>query len=260
MVEPILSCTGIHKTFAYPVVPTHLFQDRVLRAHRQQEKCHIHALKDVSLAVAKGEWVGIYGPNGSGKTTLLKILGGLLEADAGSVDRQGSLSCFFTLGVGFHPERLASENIYFHGLLHGMSPRETEALTDPIIDFAGVRSHVHLPLKCYSTGLQMRLAFAAMAHVDADVYLLDEVLAVGDREFQWRCKAHMLAMRSVGKSAVLVLHDERELRKYCDRIVYIAEGEIQGEETIHSLMATTSWGGETPGMEEDGALHSRGLM
>lgn len=234
MVDPLLSCTGIHKTFAYPVVPTHLFQDRVLRAHKHKETWCIHALNNVSLSLAKGEWVGIYGPNGSGKTTLLKILGGLLEADAGTVDRQGRLSCFFTLGVGFHPERLASENIYFHGLLHGMSPQETTELTKQVIDFAGVRSHMHLPLKCYSTGLQMRLAFAAMVHVDADVYLLDEVLAVGDKDFQEKCKAHMRSMREAGKSAVLVLHDEKMLREFCDRIVFLYDGEMTGEKGVRS--------------------------
>lgn len=234
MQNAVLSCTGIHKVFEYPVVPTHLFQDRVLRAHRREARSRIHALQDVSLAVGRGEWVGLYGPNGSGKTTLLRVLGGLLEADAGAVECRGRLSCFFTLGVGFHPERLAGENIYFHGLLHGMSPREIAALTEQIIDFAGVRSHAHLPLKCYSTGLQMRLAFAAMAYTDADIYLLDEVLSTGDAEFQKRCKAHMRAMRAAGKSAVLVLHDEEELQKFCDRIVYIDGGRLESRESIRT--------------------------
>lgn len=234
MGDPILSCTGIHKYFEYPVVPTKLFQDRVLRARKHREKWRVHALNDVSLHVMPGEWMGVYGPNGSGKTTLLRILGKLLEPDAGTVDRQGHLSCFFTLGVGFHPERLASENIYFHGLLHGMSPRETTALTEQIIDFAGVRSHAHLPLKCYSMGLQMRLAFAAMAHVAADVYLLDEVLSVGDREFQERCTAHMQRMKAQGKAAILVLHDEDVLRKYCDRVLYLAEGKVTGERVLRA--------------------------
>lgn len=234
---PILSCTGIEKHFEYPVVPTHLFQDRVLRAQRHRERWRIQALKGVSLAVSRGEWVGLYGPNGSGKTTLLRILGGLLEADRGIVDRRGHLSCFFTLGVGFHPERLASENIYFHGLLHGMPPEQIQGATERIIDFAGIRSHVHLPLKCYSTGLQMRLAFAAMAYVHADVYLLDEVLSVGDREFQERCKTHMRSMREAGKSAILVLHDEDVLRQYCDRIVYIDGGRITREEVVSAAVA-----------------------
>lgn len=226
---PILSCTGIHKYFEYPVVPTHLFQDYVLRPHKRREKWRVHALNNVSLSVHPGEWVGVFGPNGSGKTTLLRILGGLLEADVGTVRRPGRLSCFFTLGVGFHPERLASENIYFHGLFHGMSPPEIHRITEHIIDFAGVHSHAHLPLKCYSTGMQMRLAFAAMAYIDADIYLLDEVLAVGDTDFQKKCKAHMREMKSSGKSAVLVLHDEEMLREFCDRIIYLNNGSILGE-------------------------------
>lgn len=229
MVDPILSCTGISKTFAYPVVPTHLFQDRVLRSHRHKEKRRIPVLKNVSLRVARGEWVGVSGPNGSGKTTLLKILGGFIEADAGTVDRRGHCSCFFTLGVGFHPERLAEENIHFHGLLHGMSPQETAAFTEKVVDFAGVRSHVHLPLKYYSMGMQMRLAFAAMAHVDADVYLLDEVLAVGDSAFQKKCMTSMRSMKALGKSAVLVLQDADVLRDFCDRIIVLQGGNAVSE-------------------------------
>ena len=208
-------------------MPTHLFQDYVLRPRKRREKWRVHALNDVSLSVAPGEWVGVFGPNGSGKTTLLRILGGLLEADAGTVQYHGRLSCFFTLGVGFHPERLASENIYFHGLFHGMSRSEIGKVTEEIVDFAGVRSHVHLPLKCYSTGMQMRLAFAAMAHVDADIYLLDEVLAVGDTDFQKKCKATMRSMKSEGKSAILVMHDEDVLKEFCDRIIYLDHGSIQ---------------------------------
>lgn len=224
MEQLLLSCTGIHKTFEYPVVPTHLFQDSILRAHRHKEKWRMHALKDISLAVAKGEWVGVYGPNGSGKTTLLRILGRLLEADVGRVEQRGSIACFFTLGVGFHPERVAAENIYFHGLFHGIPPARIVETTDSIIDFAGVRSHVHLPLKCYSTGMQMRLAFAAMAHTDADVYLLDEVLAVGDVVFQKKCKEYMHLLKQQGKAAILVLHAKENLEEFCDRIVYLNDG------------------------------------
>lgn len=233
----ILSCTGVHKTFEYPVVPLQLFQDRMLRAHKHKEKWRIHALNDVSLAVARGEWVGIYGPNGSGKTTLLKVLGGLLDPDEGRVERQGRLSCFFTLGVGFHHERLASENIYFHGLFHGMPSDEIRRTTEKIIDFAGVRSHAHLPLKCYSMGMQMRLAFAAMVHTDADVYLLDEVLAVGDAAFQKKCKAEMRSMKVAGKSAVLVLHGEEDLQEFCDRILFINDGRIVGERVLRLCQA-----------------------
>jgi len=142
----------------------------------------------------------------------------------------GKLSCFFTLGVGFHPERLAEENIFFHGLLHGMGKEEIRQSTENIIDFARTpRSHRHLPLKCYSQGMQNRLAYAAAAHIDADVYLFDEVLAVGDKAFQDQCKEHMHAMKRKGTSAILVLHNEEALEEYCDRILYIEEGKIVRE-------------------------------
>lgn len=179
-----------------------------------------------------GEWVGVFGPNGSGKTTLLRILGNILEPDQGRVIHGGTIACFFTLGVGFHMERLAAENLYFHGLLHGLIPNEMKNMTERVIDFAGVRSHAHLPLKCYSTGMQQRLAFAAMAYTDADMYLLDEVLAVGDMAFQKQCKEHMHEMKRRGKAAILVLHDERNLEQFCDRIVYLEEGGVVREKSV----------------------------
>jgi len=229
LMAPILSCDGIHKTFTYPVVPTHLFQDRVIRRRRHRDTFHVHALNDVSMAVMPGEWVGVYGPNGSGKTTLLRILGGIMEPDAGQVVQRGQLSCFFTLGVGFHMERLAAENLNLHGLLHGLMPHEIKRMTDRIIDFAGVRSHIHLPIKCYSTGMRQRLAFAAMAHTDADVYILDEVLAVGDADFQRQCKEYMHGMKQRGKAAILVLHNERDLEEFCDRVLYLEDGKMVGQ-------------------------------
>lgn len=235
--SPILSCTGIHKFFEYPIVPTNLLQDFVLHPRTHRKKWRLRALNNISLSVAPGEWVGLYGPNGSGKTTLLRILGGLMKQDAGIVECHGKLSCFFTLGVGFHPERQAEENIYFHGLLHGMSREEIAYSTEKIIAFAGTESHRRLPLKCYSTGLQNRLAYAAAAHVDADVYLFDEVLAIGDKAFQDKGKEHMHAMKRRGKSAVLVLHDEGNLKEFCDRILYIEAGRIIEERVLSTCAA-----------------------
>ena len=167
MSQHAVSCIGIGKRFTKYVVPSVMLQDRILRWRRHGKHWSHTALKDITLSIGKGEWVGLYGPNGSGKTTLLRILAGLMPPDSGTVSTTGKLSCFFELGVEFHPERSAVENIYLHGLIHGVEPKVILKQTDEIIQRAGVESHRDLPIKCYSTGMRMRLAFMKIgrAHV-----------------------------------------------------------------------------------------------
>ena len=214
------------------VVPSGLLQDKVLGLIKHKEMWSVNALDSVSLSVASGEWVGLYGHNGSGKTTLLRILAGLMIPTQGIVYRHKPLVCFFDLGAGFHAERRADENIFFHGLLHGLTHREIKALTPRIMEFAGVQSHIDLPLKCYSTGMRIRLAFAVVAHIDTDIYLWDEVAAVGDNEFQQKCIAYLRSLKARGKSAVLVSHNLHDLEKLCDRILFFDHGKVVEERII----------------------------
>ncbi len=230
MSDVLLRCTGVTKTYERAVINSVMLQDRLLKWHLQRKRVTVHALQGVSLEVKRGEWLGIYGHNGSGKTTLLRILAGLLIADTGTVQHKGSMSCFFELGIGFHPERCAEENIYLHGLLQGFSQKEITVMTDRIIDFAGIRSHLDLPIKCYSTGMKMRLAFAAAAQVESDIYLFDEVLAVGDVAFQRECLLYMREMRRAGKTVILVSHGIDALQKFCDRIITLDHGKIIRDE------------------------------
>lgn len=234
----ILSCTGVSKTFTYA---THgsLFQDALLGRNARQPQWSVKAVNNVSLEVRKGEWVGLYGPNGSGKTTLLRMIANMLPPDSGAIRVQGTLSSFLGLGTGFEPELTAAKNIYLHGLLHGMHPRQIAEVTPGIIKFAGVESHAVLPIKCYSSGMQLRLAFAAAAQIEADVYLFDEVLAVGDAEFSRKCVDHMEALRAAGKTVVLVSHDVQSLRSLCDRIVYLHAGSMAGEERMIKHQSAT---------------------
>ena len=147
MSEIILSCTGITKSYERSVIESVMLQERLLKWGLQRKRVIVHALQGISVALHRGEWLGIYGHNGSGKTTLLRILAGLLQADTGEVFQGGSMSCFFELGIGFHPERKAEENIYLHGLLQGFSRKDIRKMTDRIIEFAGIQSHVDLPIK-----------------------------------------------------------------------------------------------------------------
>jgi ABC-type polysaccharide/polyol phosphate transport system ATPase subunit len=226
MTDIALSCSGVTKSFVQYVHPSAMLQDRVLRWKQHRKRWELKVLDDISLEVKKGEWVGVYGPNGTGKTTLLRILAGLLPPDAGSVERSGLISCFFELGVGFHPERSAAENLYLHGLLHGIHPSIIRAKTDEVIRFAGVESHRDLPTKCYSTGMNARLGYAAAAIVDADTYIFDEVFAVADAAFQAQCREHMYSLKVAGKSALVVSHNLKDLERFCDRILFMEKGKI----------------------------------
>jgi ABC-2 type transport system ATP-binding protein len=219
----ILSCTGICKSFTYNASHSAL-QDLVLRRAPGGNRKRVDVLKDASLHVESGEWVGLYGPNGAGKTTLLRILGGLLPPDAGQVRCDARLSMFLGLGAGFDPQLAADRNIYLHGLLHGMSAGDIRAVTDEILEFAQLNTFRDMPLKYYSSGMLLRLAFAASTHVDADTYLFDEALAVGDAAYKEKCAAHLKSLKAKGKSAILVSHSLQQLEDTCDRVVTLSNG------------------------------------
>lgn len=227
MPSPILSCRDLRKSFTYASVPALMVQDRLLHWRRFRRRERVDVLRGVTLELARGEWVGICGRNGSGKTTLLRILAGIVPEDAGTVSCSGDLSSFFELGVGFHPERCAAENIYLHGLLHGMDPASIRRRIDDIVAFAGLGDYASMPYKCFSTGMRLRLGFAAAMHVDADVYLLDEIAAVGDAAYRRQCFDQLQRMKAAGKSALLVSHGLEELETLCDRVLCLEDGVLQ---------------------------------
>jgi len=189
----------------------------------------IDALKPASLKFYPGEWVGLYGPNGSGKTTFLKVIAGILASDTGTVKIGGSMSAFFELGIGFHPERQARENIRLNGLLWGMNTHEIDDLTERVLKFADIGDHVDLPMKCYSTGMRLRLGFAASAQMDADIYLFDEILAVGDEDFQLKCLEYLSELKKKKKTVILVSHSFAAITKLCGRILFFDKGLISGQ-------------------------------
>jgi lipopolysaccharide transport system ATP-binding protein len=185
----------------------------------------VEAVRDVSFAVDRGEAFGIIGRNGSGKSTLLKLISGILKPTTGSVRVNGRVAALIELGAGFHPEITGRENIYINGIMLGLSRREIEARFDQIVAFSGIPDFIDQPVKTYSSGMYVRLGFAVAVHVDPDVLLIDEVLAVGDEEFSAKCVAKIQEMKYRGVTLVFVTHQLDQVRNLCDRALWIDHGE-----------------------------------
>jgi lipopolysaccharide transport system ATP-binding protein len=188
------------------------------------------ALKDVSFEIKKGESVGIIGPNGSGKSTLLKILAGVTKPTTGKVEIFGRVASILDIGAGFHPELSGRENVFLNGQLLGFSKKEIQGKFDEIVDFSGIEKFIYEPVKNYSNGMYLRLAFSIMAHLDFDVYLFDEVFSVGDAEFKNKIENIYNRFPCI----LLVSHDYFEIDKICKKIIYIEKGQTKLYYTKHN--------------------------
>jgi ABC-type polysaccharide/polyol phosphate transport system ATPase subunit len=216
-------------------IPVRHLQERILLPHRKKDIWTTKAVHDVSLELSQGEWVGIYGPNGCGKTTLLRMLAGLLTPDSGSVQCGTGVSCFFELSIGFHEERTAAENVRMHAMLQGLNREETDTVLQSVHAFAGIADHWDLPMKCYSTGMRLRVGFAVATAAPSPLLLLDEILAVGDDDFQHRCKLRLADLKRYGHSAVVVSHGMGDLERMCDRILFMEKGCIVREQIVSAV-------------------------
>lgn len=190
---------------------------------------HIWALRHVSFAVPRGQILGIIGPNGAGKSTLLKILSRITEPTEGRAEIRGRVGCLLEVGTGFHPELTGRENIYLSGALLGMPKSETDRKLDEIIAFAEIEKFTETPVKRYSSGMYVRLAFAVAAHLDPEVLIVDEVLAVGDTAFQRKCLNKMEDVRQQGRTILLVSHNMPVITRLCQRAILISGGRIQND-------------------------------
>jgi ABC-type polysaccharide/polyol phosphate transport system ATPase subunit len=216
----------LHKTFRIPNEAVHTLKERALHPFRRRGFEELRALDGVTVDVSQGEFFGIVGRNGSGKTTLMKCLAGIYRVDDGEIWIRGRLAPFIELGVGFNPELTARDNVLINAIMFGLTPAQAGERYDSIIDFAELERFVDLKLKNYSSGMQVRLAFSVMTHVDADVLLIDEVLAVGDSSFQRKCQEALLAAQNAGTSIVLVTHDMNAVQRFCDRAMLLDSGRV----------------------------------
>ena len=192
------------------------------RAHRED----FWALNDISLDIETGSTVGLVGHNGSGKSTLLKIIGGIIQPTSGTVLRRGRMAALLELGAGFHPDLTGRENVYLNAALLGLSKQETDRQFDQIVDFSGIEEFIDTQVKFYSSGMYVRLAFSVAIHVDPDVLLVDEVLAVGDEPFQRKCMDKIAQFQSEGRTIVLVSHSSEQVGRLCDRVVVLDKGRV----------------------------------
>jgi ABC-type polysaccharide/polyol phosphate transport system ATPase subunit len=222
----VIEARHVEKTFRIPDHRIDTFKERVTHPIRRPTYHALHALRDVSFDVHSGEFFGIVGRNGSGKSTLLKIMASIYRADGGSIRMAGRLAPFIELGVGFNPELTSRENVILNGVLMGLSRQQAQRRLGAVLEFAELEEFTDLKLKNYSSGMMVRLAFAVMVEADADIMLIDEVLAVGDAAFAQKCNDVFRARRDAGRTVVLVTHDMASVQSFCDRAMLIHDGEI----------------------------------
>src|SRR4051794_8151784 len=223
---PAVYVDDVAKSFSIPRERVHTLKERVLHPLRRSAHDEFEALRGVSLSVEPGEFFGIVGRNGSGKSTLLKCLAGIYRTDRGAIYVDGRVSTFIELGVGFNPDLAAYDNVMLNATMLGLSTKEARKRYDRIIDFAELHDFVDLKIKNYSSGMLVRLAFSVMIQVDADILLIDEVLAVGDAAFQQKCFDEFGRIRNSGATVLLVTHDMGAVQRFCDRAVLLENGHV----------------------------------
>ncbi|HMI81598.1 MAG TPA: ABC transporter ATP-binding protein [Solirubrobacterales bacterium] len=217
----------LHKSFRIPTHRIDSLKERVVRPFATRDYRELHALDGISFEIRQGEFFGIVGRNGSGKSTLLKLLASIYRADSGRILMAGRLAPFIELGVGFNHELTARENVVLNGVMMGLTPAETRRRLDAVLEFAELGEFSDLKLKNYSSGMLVRLAFSLMLEVDADILLIDEVLAVGDAAFQQKCADAFHTMKAAGKTIVLVTHQMASVEEFCHRAMLISDGRIE---------------------------------
>jgi ABC-type polysaccharide/polyol phosphate transport system ATPase subunit len=230
-------CEGVCKSFRVPFDRPYTLKQRVLHPRQSRSAKQLAALRDVSFEIEKGEFFGVIGRNGSGKSTLLRCLAGIYLPTQGTIDTRGRVSPFIELGVGFNPELTALDNIVVNAALLGIPPREARESFAEIIRFSELQEFEQLKLKNYSSGMYVRLGFAAAIQADADIFLVDEVLAVGDARFQEKCFDTFRTLKRKGRTVVYVTHDLASVERFCDRALLLDRGRVEAvgdpSEVIH---------------------------
>lgn len=223
----------VYKTFNVYLDKANTIKEKLLFLFSRNRKEKREVLKDINLEINKGEVVALIGTNGSGKSTLLKLMTKIIYPNKGKITTNGKLTSLLELGAGFHPDFSGRENIYFNASIFGLTKQEIDARLNDIIEFSELGTYIDNPVRTYSSGMFMRLAFAVAINVDADILLIDEILSVGDEHFQNKCFEKMLELKKQGKTMVFVTHSMESVKKLCDRAIWLCNGIVKMDgETI----------------------------
>jgi lipopolysaccharide transport system ATP-binding protein len=232
----LIEFESVSKTFRKGTGAKLLYGHIKDRLHRT-DRSLFYALKNVSFRVEPGESLAVVGRNGAGKSTLLGLVAGLCDPNEGRVTVGGRVAALLELGSGFHGDLTGVENLWMNASLLGLSRKRTAAVFDSIVEFAGIGDFINQPLRTYSTGMVMRLAFAVAIHVDPDILIIDEVLAVGDSAFTAKCLDKIMEFRHMGKTLLFVSHAASSLEKLCDRALWLDHGQVMAEGLLGDVMA-----------------------
>ncbi len=235
--HPAIVVQNVNKSFKLPHEKQTSLKGALIgmtRGKRTYEEQKV--LNDINFTINKGDFFGIVGRNGSGKSTLLKLLAGIYVPDSGNIHVNGSLAPFIELGVGFNPELTGRENVYLNGTLLGFTHKQIDKMYDEIVEFAELEKFMDQKLKNYSSGMQVRLAFSIAIRAKSDILLIDEVLAVGDSEFQQKCFEYFKHLKKIKKTVVLVSHDQNAIIQYCNKAIYIESGKILANGKTRDVM------------------------
>ena len=227
---PVIEIKDLSKRFV--IRKDKSLKERLVNARQSNlHKDDFYALRDVNITIHSGSTIGLIGPNGSGKSTLLKMVGGILQPTTGTVKLRGRVAALLELGAGFHPDLTGRENVYLNASLQGLTRKETDRYFDAIVDFSGIERFIDTQVKFYSSGMYVRLAFAVAVHVDPDILLVDEVLAVGDEPFQRKCMDRIRGFQHEGRTIVFVTHGLDLVAEICDRAVVLESGHVIADGT-----------------------------
>ena len=241
--EVAVDVKDLSKSFTIYYDKANTLKERLIRFGKgKKEKREI--LRNINLKIEKGEVVALIGVNGSGKSTLLKLMTKIIYPTKGSVETQGKLTSLLELGAGFHPDFSGRENIYFNASIFGLTKKEIDKRLEEIIEFSELGSFIDNPVRTYSSGMYMRLAFSVAINVDAEILLIDEILSVGDQHFQEKCFQKIEELKTEGKTIVFVTHGMGAVKRFCTRAVWLHQGEIKMDgktnEVIEEYVKTTA--------------------
>ena len=217
----------VYKSFNIYYDRANTLKERALFWMRNKRKEKREVLKDINLDIKKGETVALIGVNGSGKSTLLKLMTQIIFPNKGTIETKGKLTSLLELGAGFHPDFSGRENIYFNSSIFGLTRKEIDERLEQIIEFSELQDFIDNPVRTYSSGMYMRLAFSVAINVDADILLIDEILSVGDQHFQEKCFNKMRELKKEGKTMVFVTHSMDSVKNLCDRAVWLSDGVVR---------------------------------